>query len=164
MESFKSPQVLQQKRSDDALSVGSDSAYSTDSGDIRIDLESLSLSDGQTGQMPKQSLSRKNSVCRTNSLHSTLSSGTGSHRASHNGRAHRKLCRLKAVYMRPNNQSSPHSSSESINSISEDKFLEKKNLEDLELLEKQSFRLKSSSLNSSFTYRGITPVMESVLE
>ena len=59
---------------------------------------------------------------------------------------------------------SPHSSSESINSISEDKFLEKKNLEDLELLEKQSFRLKSSSLNSSFTYRGITPVMESVLE
>ena len=73
--------------------------------DIRIDLESLSLSDGQTGQMPKQSLSRKNSVCRTNSLHSTLSSGTGSHRASHNGRAHRKLCRLKAVYMRPNNQS-----------------------------------------------------------
>ena len=32
MESFKSPQVLQQKRSDDALSVGSDSAYSTDSG------------------------------------------------------------------------------------------------------------------------------------
>jgi len=132
--------------------------------DIRIDLESLSLSDGQTGQMPKQSLSRKNSVCRTNSLHSTLSNGTGSHRASHNGRAHRKLCRLKAVYMRPNNQSSPHSSSESINSISEDKFLEKKNLEDLELLEKQSFRLKSSSLNSSFTYRGITPVMESVLE
>ena len=59
---------------------------------------------------------------------------------------------------------SPHSSSESINSISEDKFLEKKNLEDLELVEKQSFRLKSSSLNSSFTYRGITPVMESVLE
>merc|ERR1711937_362386 len=133
--------------------------------DIRIDLESLSLSDGQTGQMPKQSLSRKNSVCRTNSLHSVGGHSVGgSHRTSHNGRAHRKLCRLKAVYMRPNNQPSPHSSSESINSISEDKFLEKKNLEDLELLEKQSFRLKSSSLNSSFTYRGITPVMESVLE
>ena len=38
MESYQSnhipqnPQVLQQKRSDDALSVGSDSAYSTDSG------------------------------------------------------------------------------------------------------------------------------------
>ena len=38
MESFKSPQVLQQKRSDDAdrLSVGSDSAYSTDSGGKNI--------------------------------------------------------------------------------------------------------------------------------
>ena len=37
MESYQSnhiqnPQVLQQKRSDDALSIGSDSAYSTDSG------------------------------------------------------------------------------------------------------------------------------------
>ena len=38
MESYQSnhiqrnPQALQQKRSDDALSVGSDSAYSTDSG------------------------------------------------------------------------------------------------------------------------------------
>lgn len=125
-------------------------------------MESLSLQEGQNGQTPKTTLSRKNSVMRTNSLHSTHS--TGSHRTSHNGRAHRKLCRLKAVYMRPNKEPSPHSSSESINSISEDKFMEKKNLEDLELLEKQSFRLKSSSLNSSFTYRGITPVMESVLE
>ena len=48
MESYQSnhisqnPQVLQQKRSDDALSVGSDSAYSTDSGGkitLRIILE-----------------------------------------------------------------------------------------------------------------------------
>ena len=57
---------------------------------------------------------------------------------------------------------SPHSSSDSLN---EDKFLDKKNLEDLEVADKcTSGRLKSASLNSSFTYRAITPVVESVLE
>ena len=53
-----------------------------------------------------------------------------------------------------------HSSSDSLNSLNEEKFLEKKNLEDLEILEKnQNLPFKSTSLNSSFTY-GITTVYE----
>jgi len=54
-----------------------------------------------------------------------------------------------------------HSSSESISSLNEEKFLEKKNLEDLEIIDKNppAKPFKSSSLSSSFTY-GITTVFE----
>merc|ERR1719277_317680 len=119
--------------------------------DLRQDLEGLSLQDKQQ----KMGTSKRNSLRRSNSF---------STRPSQCARSHRKLCRQKAVYMRPSIQSfSPHSSTESIN---EEKFLDKKNLEDLEVVEKNGpqGRLKSASLNSSFTYRAITPVVESVLE
>merc|ERR1712189_100565 len=109
--------------------------------DLRQDLEGLSLQDKQQ----KMGTSKRNSLCRSNSF---------STRTSQCARSHRKLCRQKAVYSRPHIQSfSPHSSSDSLN---EDKFLDKKNLEDLEVGEKcASGRLKSASLNSSFTYRAI---------
>merc|ERR1712062_273166 len=121
---------------DDSISMNS-----TDS-DVQIDLENLTLTDGH---LKKTSLSRSNSVsghpCRSYQ--------------NINSRSKRKLCRLKAVYSRPS-----HSSSDSLNSLNEEKFLEKKNLEDLEILEKnQNLSFKSTSLNSSFTY-GITTVYE----
>merc|ERR1739838_208379 len=122
--------------------------------DLRQDLEGLNLQD--QNQHQKMVSSKRNSLCRSNSF---------STRPSQCARSHRKLCRQKAVYSRPSIQTySPHSSTESIN---EEKFLDKKNLEDLEVVEKNQgpqSRLKSASLNSSFTYRAITPVVESVLE
>jgi hypothetical protein len=121
--------------------------------DLRMDFEGMTLQD------ENQNLSRKSSLRRSNSC---------STRPSQCNRSHRKLCRQKAVYARPSIQSySPHSSTESIN---EEKFLDKQNLEDLDVTNEkgpssvQSGRLKSASLNSSFTYRAITPVVESALE
>merc|ERR1712147_308636 len=127
--------------------------YDTDS-DLRMDFEGMSLQDAN------QNLSRKSSLRRSSSC---------STRPSQCNRSHRKLCRQKAVYARPSIQSySPHSSSESIN---EEKFLDKQNLEDLDVTNEKGppsvqcpGRLKSASLNSSFTYRAITPVVESALE
>jgi len=98
-----------------------------------LDLENLSVSDDSKYQNPKLKLAARNSG------------------------SHRKLCRSKAIYSRPGYHATPYNIAPPRDRKPE--FLNKRNLEDLELLETTiSIRYFSTQKTQ------IPPVYESVLE